>query len=252
MDRTKLETYRDEVIMELTGDILPFWMNNVIDSGSGGFNGAISGYGAVDPAADKSAVMAARILWTFSRAFMTTKNPLYLKTSGLMFNYMSEHFFDKEFGGVYWMLDSGGKPLDTVKKLYSQGFALFGLAEYAKTSGNKQAMDKAGELFKLCERYGRDKRSGGYIDALGRGWEKIEDMRLSPKELNTPKSMNTNLHIMEAYSELAMNYKNKAVMEALESVVRIFLGKIIRPNRHFGLFFDMDWNPESDPRILRP
>jgi mannobiose 2-epimerase len=246
VDKTKLEIYGKEVVAELRNNILPFWMNNVIDYKSGGFLGAINGDGTPDPAADKGAIMAARILWTFSRAYIKFKDEKYRKAAELMNGYVMDYFIDKEYGGVYWMLDSAGKPLDTVKKFYAQGFMLFGLAEFSKASGDKKALAEARELFALCEKYGRDKKNGGYIDALGRGWEKIDDMRLSSKELNAPKSMNINLHIMEAFAVLDMYHRDSKVTKALEDIVRVFISKIIQPNHHFDLFFDMEWNSQAD------
>jgi cellobiose epimerase len=222
MDRTKLEKYSEEVITELTGNILPFWMKNVIDYDSGGFNGSVAGDGTINPSADKSAVMAARILWTFSRAFIKLNDAQYLRKADLMFKYIVSHFLDKEHGGVFWTLDGSGKPLVATKKMYAQGFTMYAFAEYAKASGSSRALDEAKNLFSLVEKYGRDMENGGYIDALSADWSLISDMRLSAKEMNTPKSMNTNLHVMEALSVLVMYFKDKQALEALENIVNVF------------------------------
>ncbi len=245
MEKAKLEKYKEELLKELKEDILEFWMKNVIDYDDGGFFGAVGGNGKVKPGADKGVIMATRILWTFSRAYMKLKDGQYLKTAEIMYKYITEHFVDKKNGGVFWILDHKGKPVDSSKKFYGQAFAIYGFAEFAKATGDSNALAAANELFELVEKYGRDKEKGGYIDALGSKWEEIKDTRLSSRDMNTPKTMNTNLHVMEAFSTLAGYYGDSKVKESLENLVEVFLSKIILKDRHFGLFFDMDWNEVS-------
>jgi cellobiose epimerase len=243
--KSDINRYRQEAFTELTDDILAFWIQNVIDFDSGGFHGSVSGKGIVEPTADKGVILATRILWTFSRAYSRVGNEKYLRVAELMYRYLRDHFLDKEHGGVFWIVDHQGRPLDTTKKLYGQAFAIYAFSEFSRASGNQQALDEARKLFALAERYGRDTVEGGYIDALGADWTPVEDTRLSEKDLNTPKTMNTNLHVLEAYSELALVDPAGPVIEALESLVKVFLEKIILPNRHFGLFFDIAWNEVS-------
>lgn len=240
-----LNKYRKETLTELTDNILAYWLKNVVDFKSGGFHGYIDGKGVVDPKADKGVILATRILWTFSRAYTKLKDEQYLRAAELMVRYVRDHFLDQKHGGVFWMLDSKGVPVDSTKKFYAQGFAIYALAEYSKASGDQQALNEAKKLFELTEKYGRDRAEGGYIDAVGADWSPIADTRLSDKDLNTPKSMNTNLHVLEAYAELAHQDPRGPVVEALESLVNVFLDKIILPNRHFGLFFDNAWNEVS-------
>ncbi len=242
---TDLSRYRQEVLSELTDDILAFWMRNVIDFDSGGFHGLVDGKGVAVPTADKGVILATRILWTFSRAYTRIKNEAYLRTAELMYRYLLDHFLDKERGGVFWIVDSKGRPLDSTKKFYGQAFAIYAFCEFSSASGNRQALEEARQLFSLVERYGRDPVEGGYLDALGADWTPIQDTRLSEKDLNTPKTMNTNLHVLEAYSKLVQQDPRGPVTEALESLVNVFLDKIIRPNNHFGLFFDNAWNEVS-------
>jgi mannobiose 2-epimerase len=143
------------------------------------------------------------------------------------------------------MVDFKGHPVDTTKKFYGQAFALYAFTAFSKASGDRQALVEAKILFDLMEKHGRDQVDGGYIDAVGGDWKPISDTRLSEKDLNTPKSMNTNLHILEAYSELVHVDPSEPVKEALENLVNVFMKKIILPNRHFGLFFDNAWNEVS-------
>jgi mannobiose 2-epimerase len=246
MDKLILSRYAGEVEAELVSNILDFWMRNVIDYDTGSFNGSVSGDGTINPKADKGVLMATRALWTFSRAYKTIPDAEYLKTADLLFNYIDRHFIDKEYGGVYWLLDYSGIPVKTEKKIYGQAFALFGLAEYAKASGNKKALELASDLFDLCEKFGRDHESGGYIESYLRGWEPAPVMKLSSREPDAPKSMNTNLHVMEAYSTFAHHFPDDKIKEALEKEVHSFKNFIVRKAGHLGMFFDMDWKLLSE------
>ncbi|WP_206106476.1 hypothetical protein [Ilyomonas limi] len=40
------------------------------------------------------------------------------------------------------------------------------------------------------------------LDAFARNWQPLEDVRLSTKDANASKAMNTHLHIIEAYANL--------------------------------------------------
>jgi mannobiose 2-epimerase len=243
--KTSFKAYHDEARSELSGDILDFWITNVVDFESRGFHGSVNAQGVPQPGAGKGVIMATRMLWTFSRAYGALREPRLLEAATLMLGYLRRHFIDPEHGGVYWMLDAQGEPIDASKKFYGQAFAIYALAEYSKVTKDRQALNEAKAIFQLCERHGRDGVHGGYLDALGRNWAAIQDTRLSDKDLNTPKSMNTNLHVLEAYSTLACVEPSVPVMEALESLVKVFLGKILRPDHHFGLFFDLAWNEVS-------
>src|SRR5208337_3176058 len=165
---------------------LDFWMKNVIDYDSGGFNGSVGGDGVANPRADKGIIMATRILWTFSRVYMKLGDAQYLKTAEIIYKYILDYFVDKKHGGVFWLLDYKGNPVDETKKFYGQAFAIYAFSEFAKASGTRQALEEANKLFGFVEKYGRDLKYGGYIDALGSNWLAVQDTRLSTKDMNTP------------------------------------------------------------------
>ena len=134
MSESKLEKLKSEVKDELVTNILPFWMTKMIDSQNGGFYGRIDGSGHVYKEADKGCILNARILWTFSSAFRIFNNPDYLKMAERAKDYLLDHFFDKEFGGVFWLVDHKGKIKDGKKQIYAQAFAIYGLAEYYRVT----------------------------------------------------------------------------------------------------------------------
>ena len=186
----------------LQRNILPFWINNTIDQQNGGFIGRVSGDGIAHPDAPKGAILNARILWTFSAAYRLFKKPEYLDTATRAKEYLLTRFWDTKNGGIYWQLSADGSPLDTKKQIYAQGFAIYGLSEYARATGDTEALEKAIELYQLIEKYSFDTKLNGYLEAFTGEWQEIADMRLSDKDANEKKTMNTHLHILEPYTNL--------------------------------------------------
>lgn len=234
--------FKQQLKENLEGNILNFWMEKMTDP-RGGFYGRMDGEGAVETEAPKGAILNARILWAFSAAYRLLGDRRYLETARRAKDYLAEHFIDREYGGVYWSLNADGTPLDTKKQFYALGFAIYGLSEFARATGDADAKRLALELFETIEKHSRDRKDNGYIEALTRDWQPIGDMRLSDKDDNAAKSMNTHLHILEPYTNLLrVAPENEAVREAVINLVNIFLDRIEDPeSHHLGLFFDMDW-----------
>ena len=254
----------------LENNILPFWLNKMIDNEHGGFYGRIDGSGQLHPEAEKGAILNARILWSFSAAYRVLQKEEYLEAATRAKDYLIEHFIDPEYGGVYWSVDYQGNPLDTKKQFYAIGFAIYGLSEYARATGDREALEYALDLYDCIEEHALDREHNGYIEACTREWGEIADMRLSELDANYPKSQNTHLHIIEPYTNLLRCLKEMQAQEtcdyvpaigsvlpvgisvpketimAVEASVRnlidIFTDKILNPEtNHLDLFFDMDW-----------
>ena len=182
-----IEKLVNEVGENLTNNILKYWSTKMIDSRNGGFYGRISGSEQLYADADKGAILNARILWTFSAAYRILGKEEYLTIATRAKQYIIDKFYDKEFGGVYWSLNYLGKPLDTKKQIYAIGFAIYGLSEYARATGDREALDYAIKLFDSIEEHSFDKERNGYFEAMTRQWGEIADMRLSEKDANERK-----------------------------------------------------------------
>lgn len=228
---------------ELTQDILPFWLDRMQDP-SGGWYGRIDGDGRTDPDAPKGAILNARILWTFSSAFRLTGDPACRRAADRAFAAVRDRFFDPEWGGVYWSLDAAGRPLDTKKQFYAIAFAIYGLAEYYRATSVREALDLAVRLQRDIEAHSFD--GDGYLEACTRAWGPIADMRLSDRDRNDAKTMNTHLHILEGYTCLYRVWKDDGLRRQLRGLVELFLDRILRPDGHLGLFFDTDWRSQSE------
>jgi mannobiose 2-epimerase len=235
---------KQEVVQMAKENILPFWQG-MIDREHGGFYGEADFYGKIDKTAEKGGILNSRILWTFSAAYRLLKDETYRACAVHARDFLSAAFLDKEYGGLYWLTDHTGSFPNTRKQFYNIAFGIYALSEYYLATGDMASLNLAMELFEMLEKYGFDPADGGYIEARVRDWHDIDDFRLSGKDLNSPKSMNTNLHVLEAYTTLvqanSVNGGDGRVRIALEKLLRITLDKIVSRNLHFGLFFDMNW-----------
>ena len=235
------------MLRELTRNILPFWMEKMEDEVHGGFLGRISGTGTEDGSAAKGAILNARILWTFSAAYRILGKPEYLAAATRAKREIIDKFYDKEYGGVYWSLTPEGLPDDTKKQIYALGFAIYGLSEYSRATGDAEALEYAIRLFHDIERHSFDKGKNGYFEAFGREWGPIEDMRLSDKDINECKTMNTHLHILEPYTNLYRIWKDRELEKQLRNLICLFMEKILdQETGHLRLFFDEDWKSSHD------
>ena len=241
----ELDILRAEVRAELEKDILPFWLERMQDP-SGGFYGQMDGDGRLIQDATRGGILNARILWTFSSAYRILGRPEYLDAARNVFSQIRDKFFDREFGGIYWSLNADGTPLDTKKQFYAIAFAVYGCAEYFRATGEEEALELAIKLWRSIEDHSLDSVKGGYIEACTRDWQPIADMRLSEKDRNDAKTMNTHLHILEGYTGLYRVWKDETLRRRLVELCEIFMNKIVRPDGHLGLFFDEDWNSQSD------
>jgi cellobiose epimerase len=238
--------YGSEMQQELK-NILAYWMRFTIDTENGGFVGKIDHDNKIYPEAPKGSVLNARILWTFSAAYNLTKEQKYLEVAQRAFQYLQQYFIDHNFGGVFWTLDHKGQPLDNKKQIYALAFAVYGLTEFYSASKDERALKDATAIYSDIVAHSHDKAHRGYIEALTRDWKEIEDLRLSAKDFNEKKSMNTHLHVLEAFANLYRVRPNEVLKQQLAELVQLFLDHIISAKtNHLVLFFDEEWNSRSE------
>ena len=236
--------YRGHLQTELF-NILKYWSSEAINPQTNQFYGEISGNGIPNSTASKGIIMYARIMWTFSAAAQFYNDEQYIRTADIARAFIEKHFFDKKNGGYYWEVSHDGKPLVTKKQVYAQAFVMYAYAEYYKATNRERALSKALDLFYLLETHCYDPAHGGYFEAFSDTWDKLDDVRLSERDLNLPKGMNTNLHVLEAYTCLFEVSKNPHVSKALEQLIDVFANKIIDSNGHVTIFFTEDWTPQT-------
>lgn len=226
--------------------ILQFWLTHTQDHTNGGFIGRIDSDMTVHPQAPKGLVLNARILWTFARAYRHDPRPEYLAMADRALQYLEDCFQDREHPGYFWMVDDLGQPLETKKQMYGQAFYLYGITEYILATGREELLDLAEKVFAVVER-SYDPVHGGYLDVFTRDWTVDDSLRLSELDQNVKKTMNTHLHILEAYTNYFRVRKDAKLEAQLRQLLEVTLQHIIDgENGHFLLYFNEDWTSTSD------
>ncbi|WP_285058617.1 AGE family epimerase/isomerase [Pedobacter ginsengisoli] len=227
-------------------NILNYWMTYVPDHENGGFYGQLDNHNQVNPDAAKGSVLNARILWSFAAAYNLNPVEQYLETAERAYHYIAEHFVDNNYGGVYWTVDAQGNPLDTKKQVYAIAFTIYAFSEYFIASGHEVAKEHAVELYHDLIKYSLDKQKGGYYEAFGEKWEPIADLRLSDKDANEKKTMNTHLHVLEAFTNLYRIWPDEELRVRIIELLEDFNAHIVdQETGHLRLFFDENWQSRS-------
>lgn len=244
MGSLTIEQYQQELTTELN-HLLQWWSAYTVDEQQGGFYGQVNYLNQAESAA-KGLVLNARILYTFSSAYLLTQQKQYLAMAQRAYRYLLDFFHDEPNGGFYWSLNPDGTLLDGKKQVYGQAFAIYALSEYYKATQNQQALELAKVTYQLLEKYSYDEVYTGYIEAHDQAWGLIADLRLSKKDQNEKKSMNTHLHVIEAYANLYSVWPNGALKNAIVQLLNNFREHIVdAKNFHLHLFFTEDWQVKS-------
>jgi mannobiose 2-epimerase len=221
--------------------LLDWWAAHLVDA-RGGFYGEIDANDQPVLDAPKSVILNTRLLWFFSAMAKWSGDARAAGLARRAADYIRTYFYDAEQGGLYWLLRADGQTKDTRKQAYAQAFAVYAFAEYHEATGDGDALAFARNLQALIEAKYWDSERGGYIEALDRAWNPPADQRLSDKDLDAPKTMNTHLHVLEAYSRLHGVAPREDTRAALHRILTLFLDRFADSDGHLRLFFDMAWN----------
>ncbi|HTL10438.1 MAG TPA: AGE family epimerase/isomerase [Chitinophagaceae bacterium] len=241
-----LQAYKQELTAELD-NILHYWMTHAPDTLNGGFYGSIDRFDLPDAGAPKGLVLHARILWTFSAAFSHSLDQDYLPMAARAYDYLRTHFTDTVYGGLYWSVDAKGQPLNTRKQIYGLAFCLYGYSEWYKATRRAEVLEAAIDLFTLIEEKSFDTLNHGYREAFDHNWQPLADMRLSDKDANEQKTMNTHLHIIEAYANLYRHWPDALLRRRIVQLLEVFDEHMIdKQSGHLLLFFNDQWQVRPD------
>ncbi len=242
-----LSDYATRMESDLRQNILPFWIEHAVDQAAGSFHGELNHDLVTNRAAERGALLTTRILWTYAAAFREYRDPTYLAMAEHAYADLFARFHDATHGGFYWSIAANGTLLRDRKQVYAQAFAIYALSEFYAATNRREPLDQAIATFRLIEARAREPQFGGYLEAFGRAWEPIADMRLSVADQNDPKSQNTLLHIMEAYTNLLRVWPDAGLRRALTELVELMLTRVVNvATGHLGLFFANDWTLHSD------
>ncbi|MDD6812161.1 MAG: AGE family epimerase/isomerase [Lachnospiraceae bacterium] len=234
----------EEIKKHLTEGIIPFW-KKLRDDEFGGYYGWMDHDLTVDKKAVKGCILNSRITWFFANAYMLLKDESLLEEAKHGYEFMQKYCVDKEKGGVYWSVNYDGTPEDTTKHTYNQAFSIYALSSYYDASKDKSALDTAMELFHIIEERCMDEI--GYKEAFDRDFVEVENDKLSENGVIAEKTMNTLLHVFEAYTELYRVSKNEEVKKRLEWILDTIAEKIYNPKLHRQeVFFDREMHSILD------
>lgn len=132
---------------ELLERTIPFWLKHGLDWLHGGICTCISDEGRV-LSGDKYVWSQLRAIWTFSALYnKIERKPEYLEAATHIFNFIKD-CGRNERGEWYFCLDENGQPLfDGATSIYCDGFAIYGFTEFARATGNPEAIDLARQAF---------------------------------------------------------------------------------------------------------
>jgi len=238
--KTRTEQLINEIIDVLEHNILDWWLT--LRDPRGGFFGEVLSTGEIQPDAPRGEILNARIIWAFSAAYQMLPKAEYREAAIAAGEWFLAHFCDKENGGVYWSVTADGQRLDDKKQLYAQGFAIYGLSELFKVTRDPKVLAAAAALFQIVEDRFADRENGGYIEALARDFSPLADMSLSAHDINADKTMNSHLHIMEAYANLYKVWPAPALKDALIRLIDLTCTRIMGADGHLQLYFHRDWS----------
>lgn len=235
---------KKEMYSHLTGSLIPFW-KNLRDNEYGGYYGFLSNDLILDKKAVKGCILANRILWFFSNAYTLLKDESVLNEAKHSFEFVKNHCIDKEYGGCFWMVTYDGKPEDTMKHTYNQAFCIYALSSYYEASGDNEALKMAMDIFHIIE--AKCVNEFGYVEAFDRSFGPISNEALSTNGVIAEKTMNTVLHVMEAYTELYRVSHNQEVKEKLNNILNTVIVNLFNPEKErLEVLFDNEYNSLID------
>jgi mannobiose 2-epimerase len=230
-----LSLLRREVVQDLKENILPFWAKHAPDP-AGGFYGTLNFDGTPQAGAQKGGILNARLLWTFSAAYRTLKDEQFKTLADRAQRYFIDYFVDKDYGGSYYVLNADGSPLMTQKNTYQNAFAVYGLSEHYRATGNEESLRAAIGIYNKLVEHAFDPARKGFVEACSRQWGKDERF--------LSKTMNTNLHVLEALTNLYRVWKDPGLYQQLKDEIDVMRHKILNQDTwHEILYLSMDWEP---------
>jgi mannobiose 2-epimerase len=232
-DQKRITQLKQEIVLDLTDNILSNWAKYSPDP-SGGFYGALNFDWTPRENASKGGILNARLLWTYSTAYRILKDELYLTLANRAQQYFLDHFIDPIYGGSFYTVTATGEPLSMQKDTYQNAFAIYGLSEHYRATGNKESLDAAIAIYRKFAEHVYDPVNGGFIQSFDREWNMIE--------VRSPKTMNTNLHVLEALTNLYRVWKDEDLREKLKQEIYVMSYKVLnQATWHEQLYLTMDW-----------
>ena len=246
--------YEGRVIMDareafeklIKDNIFGYW-EQMIDEKGGGFFSTKYTDNILQRDAARGLVQHARHLWTYSAMHRLHPAEAYRRPAQHAYRYLRERFRDPAGPkGWFYLLDGTGQPADTRYHMYAFSFVIYAMSEYYRAFGVDEAREEALFTFRLIETHAKDSRHGGYHETFTRLFEPLDQI---PEygTVGRNKTMNTHIHLMEAYTNLLRIAPQEEVSRALENLVDVCADKIVdRAKGRLNLYFTPEWAPIED------
>jgi len=221
-----VKSLQQQLYKELTRNILPFWLTSARDKAYGGCFGEMDTYGKVNVTAEKSVILHARVLWSFSESYNKLQKKEYLQEAHQYYDFMTSNFIDKQYKGVFNQISYDGVCHQEDKSIIAQAYTVFAFSIYFQASGNYQALSYAKQMMHMIEAKAKNEITGQYYSDLTRNWE-------SSLKKNYSVSASTYLHLIESYTALLKCEENNELFETLTQLVRFFINNIFDIQHHY-------------------
>jgi cellobiose epimerase len=211
------------------------WLPRAIDREVGGFHQNFAYDWTKKPDAFRSVVYQSRLTWLAALVGDQA-------TADHGVEFLWRRLWDHNLGGFWWSIGLDGKAFNPEKHSYGNAFAIFALSK-------AKHRDKAMQVFDWLDRHAFDSQNGGYFDALDNAGNPIMSPGGNLDAIGTPygiKSMNSHIHLLEAFIELFLLNGDPLVKNRLSEVFDLLLTKYVREDG--ALLFEMtpDWRSNSD------
>ncbi len=242
----KFQKLYELALHDLTENILPWWMTYGVDEVHGGFYGEVDNNNVPNPNAPKHITLSARLIWTFSSAYRILGNPEYKAMADRAYDYFVKHFWDADHNMCYTLLSAEGEPIDKTRHVYGNAFAIYGFSEYYRATGCEEALDYARKLEAAMEKNAYDPEFKGYYEALTEKCVYSPWLRGVNRLPTDVKTMNTHLHVIEAYTCFLRSVDEPKVRNVVRQQLYVMLNKIVdHDTHHYNVYLDRAWNPTS-------
>ena len=246
-----------EVDSALNADVIDVWFPRSVDHEHGGFHTHFTRDWRWAPGDGKFSVMQGRMTWVAAQIAMrdSQRKSEFLPIVQQGVSYLENVMWDKQDGGFFWGLDDDGHitPAFTDgKHLYGISFCIYGLAAAYEATGDPEALALAKKAYRWTDRHAHDSVHGGYHEWLARDGTPVQPHAPSGQVAAGPigplgfKSMNTHIHLLEAFTGLYKVWPNPALRARLEEMLAIVRDKICVEPGAMNLFFTADWHAIPD------
>ena len=244
----------DAIEQNLVEHVLVPWFPRALEKKGGGYHQNYGESWNELPDLSRSVVYQSRLTWVAAEAmsFFPRQADDWRARLRHGCDYLRGPMWDAEQGGWYWEVGADSKLPDTTrgteKHAYGIAFGIYASAAAYRVMEDQCSLADACDAFLWLERNAHDERNGGYFEALTREGKPLLE---APQGQTTDaigtryglRSMNTHIHLMEAFTALYDVWPDPALRTRLEEVFRIVRDRMVTTNGYLDLYFQPDWTP---------